>query len=66
MRYVHHFRNLFDRFGNDVNDFSLAHSQVFVLSLYKRDDTRMVGRPVISTTTLTIMSNKNLVKIMKC
>ena len=37
-------RNLFDRFYHDVSAFSLAYAQAFVLSLYKRDTTRMVGR----------------------
>lgn len=39
----------FDRFYHDVSAFSLAYAQAFVLSLYKRDTTRMVGRHVYST-----------------
>ena len=42
-------RNPFVLFGYDVSAFSLAWSEPFVLSLYKCDTTRMVGRPVNST-----------------
>ena len=42
-------RNSFDRFDHDVSAFSLAIRQGFVLSLYKCDTTRVVGRLVNST-----------------
>ena len=37
-------RNSFDRFDHDVSAFSLAIGKGFVLSLYNRDTTRLVGR----------------------
>ena len=37
-------QNSFVWFDHDVSVFSLTHSQAFVLSLYKRNTTRMVGR----------------------
>ena len=57
LRYVRHFesstptglRSSFDRFDHDVRIVSLVHSQVFVLLLYTRDTTRMVGRQVNCT-----------------
>ena len=42
-------RNSFDRFDHDVSAFSLPIGQGFVLSLYERDTTQMVGRLVNST-----------------
>ena len=39
----------FDRFDHDVRTFSLVHNQAFVLLLYKRDTTRMVGRQLHCT-----------------
>ena len=42
-------RNSFDRFDHDVSTFSLANGKGFVLSPYKRDTTRMVGRLFNST-----------------
>ena len=42
-------RNSFDRLDYDVSAFSLVIGLYFVLSLYKRDTTRMVGRIFNST-----------------